>query len=361
MQLNPLLALGTEHLSFSSATKVRTMNVTALLTTVISGLYTLNYIFIFENFFVAGLNSLFTLAYAATLAFNAFGANRGSKIWFFCVLMVHLVVCTNVYMTNASGFHLYFYLVPTGSFLLFELHEKKEKILLSLAAILLYFYCENTFNTSPIIDVSEQMNHVLYQSVMMVNMLEVILVMMIFVNQIEANETQLKQQATTDSLTGISNRHCFFASGNTLVAKANSKNRPLVVVIFDLDNFKHINDLYGHAAGDLCLTEIVKVISLHRRPEDSFARIGGEEFALILPETRGQEATNIAEAMRDAIEKHPIPIIGKQNITCTASFGIASKMTNSDTLKELLVHADKALYRAKEMGRNRVQSFQESA
>jgi len=75
----------------------------------------------------------------------------------------------------------------------------------------------------------------------------------------------------------------------------------------------------------------------------------------------GQEATNIAEAMRDAIEQHPIPIIGKQDITCTASFGIASKMTNSDTLKELLVHADKALYRAKEMGRNRVQNFQESA
>ncbi|MFD2165966.1 GGDEF domain-containing protein [Thalassotalea euphylliae] len=361
MQLNQLFSLGTEHLPFSSANKVRTMNIIGLITTVISGLYTLNYVFVFQHYLVAGLNFLFTLAYAATLVFNAYGANRGSKIWFFSVLMLHLVVCTNLYVTNASGFHLYYYLVPTGAFLLFELKEKKEKISLSLIAVALYFYCENTLNTSPLIDLSAEMNHLIYQSVMLVNMLEVILVLIIFVNEIEANETQLRRQATTDSLTGIANRHSFFAEGNTLLSRATVENRPLTVLIFDLDYFKRINDLYGHAAGDLCLTEVASVINRHRRPQDFFARIGGEEFALIMPETTAPEALNLAEAMRISIEQHPIPIIGKHDFNCTASFGIASKMTNSDSLKELLVHADKALYLAKELGRNRVQSYQKSA
>jgi diguanylate cyclase (GGDEF)-like protein len=88
-----------------------------------------------------------------------------------------------------------------------------------------------------------------------------------------------------------------------------------------------------------------------------FARIGGEEFAIILPETTAKEANIIAERMRKKIEQHRIPVVGEQSFTCTASFGISDKTDHSTTLKTLLLQADKALYLAKEQGRNRVRVF----
>ncbi|NMP31269.1 GGDEF domain-containing protein [Thalassotalea sp. M1531] len=359
--LEKLISLGTAFKPFSVANKVRMMNLIALITCVISGLYTLSYVFVLDNQIVASINALFTLAYALTLVFNHYQAFKGSKIWFFCVLMVHLLVCTNLYVTNESGFHLYYFLVPTGAFLLFELQEKKEKVLLSLTAVILYFYCENTINTTPLIELSDELNHLIYQSVILVNMLEVILVLTIFANEIEANELKLTRQATTDSLTGIANRHSFFEQGKALFSSAQSHQRPFTIVLLDFDYFKRINDQYGHFVGDLCLTEITKVVTSQCRKQDLFARIGGEEFAIILPDTTQQEANNIAEQLRLSIECHNIPIVGEQYFTCTASFGIASKSPHCKTMKDVLIHADKALYLAKELGRNRVQLYQESA
>lgn len=271
--------------------------------------------------------------------------------------MVHLLVCTNIYVTNASGFHLYYFLVPTGVYLLFDLKEKKEKISLSIIAVILYLYCENTLNAFPLINLSDSVNHIIYQSVILVNMIEVIVVLTIFANEIESNEAKLTRQATTDALTGIANRHCFFEQGNLLFDASIQLQRPFSLVLLDFDYFKSINDKYGHYVGDLCLVEISKVIEAECRKQDLFARIGGEEFAIALPETTLQEANNIAEKMRIAIENHIIPVVGTANFNCTASFGITAKQSRHDSLKYLLIQADKALYLAKEQGRNRVQQF----
>lgn len=361
MTLEKILSIGTDNQSFSVANKARMVNLIGFITTIISGLYTLSYVFVFDNFIVATINALFTIAYMATLVFNYFKAFRGSKLWFFSILMLHILVCTNIYVTNASGFHLYFFLVPTGAFLLFELREKMEKVALSLIAVILFFYCENTLNTQPLIELSDGMNHLIYQSVILVNMLEVILVLTLFANEIETNELKLTRQATTDSLTGIANRHSFFEQGNRIFQQALDDARPVSVMIIDLDYFKRINDQYGHFAGDLCLTEVTKLISRACREQDFFARIGGEEFALILPDTTLTEANNIAEEMRFIVQDHIIPAVGKQNFSCTASFGIASREQKTEKLKDVLIHADKALYLAKELGRNRVQTYKEAS
>lgn len=357
MSLSRLFSIGTFNQSFSVSNKIRITNIIAVITTVVSGLYTLAYFFVLDNTLVAMINLAFTLAYAFTLLFNNFQANRGSKIWFFSVLMVHLLVCTNIYVTNESGFHLYYFLVPTGVYLLFDLKEKVEKLILSAIAVLLYFYCENTPNPAPLIELSDAINHVIYQSVIFVNMVEVILVMTLFSNEIESNEAKLIRQAKTDSLTGIANRHCFFEQGNLMFDSSIHLERPFSLIILDFDYFKAINDKYGHFVGDLCLTEISKVINEQCRKNDLFARIGGEEFAIALPDTTIQEANQVAEKMRIAIENHKIPVVGESNFTCTASFGITTKRSHHDGLKYLLVQADKALYLAKEQGRNRVQQF----
>lgn len=357
MSFKKIINTGTENQPFSVANKARITNIISIFTTIVSGLYTLTYLLVLDNITVAAINGFFTIAYLSTLLFSRFHAFRGSKIWFFSILMLHLLVCTNVYVTNASGFHLYYFLVPTGAFLLFELNEKFEKVILSFFAVILFFYCENTLNASPLIELSDSLNHLIYQSVIFVNMIEVIFVLTIFANQIEMNEIKLTRQATTDSLTSVANRHHFFEKGTLLFEESNRNQRPFTVVLLDFDYFKHINDKYGHFAGDLCLIEISKVIEGFCRKQDLFARIGGEEFAIAMPDTTAQEANNIAEQMRLEVESHIIPIVGQKHFSCTASFGIASKTNHNEQLKNLLIYADKALYSAKEHGRNRVQMY----
>ncbi|WP_220754197.1 GGDEF domain-containing protein [Shewanella sp. KT0246] len=361
MNLKNIINLGTSRQSFSSANRTRTMNIIGLITVVISLLYSINYIFFLENHTVGFINLIFTVAYLFTIAFSATHHPKLAKIWFFSVLMVHLLICTNVYVTNASGFHLYFFLVPTGVFLLFELRERVEQVSLSLIALVLFFYCENTFNTEPLIVLTEQMNHMLYQSVVFVTMLEVIFVLYIFAKQIDKNEQQLILQATTDSLTRLANRHYFFEEGKVLFENAVDNKLPFTLMLLDLDFFKKINDQYGHLVGDKCLIEVTSTIKALCREHDLCARIGGEEFVVAMPNTSLADAQKVAERMRKHIEDCKISLSEAHQLTCTASFGLADKTQCATELKDLLIRADKALYVAKENGRNCVKPYCEQA
>ncbi|MCW8832137.1 MAG: GGDEF domain-containing protein [Colwellia sp.] len=355
--IKQLTYLGTEHQPFNIANKVKMTNIVALFSMLVAMLYTLNYIFILDEPLVAFINALFVLAYSATLLFNKYNAHKASKVYFFSILMLHLVVCTNVYVTNKTGFHLYFFLVPTGAFLLFELKDKFEKVALSLVAIALFFYCENTMNLSPLIELTDEMNHLIYQSVFFINMLEVIFVLTLFANEIEVNEQKLTKQATTDSLTGTYNRHYFFEQANFNLAMANKHKRPFSIILLDFDDFKKINDSRGHHIGDLSLIEAAKQITSHCRAQDCFARIGGDEFVIALYDATLQEAKSIAERMITSIVQHTIRTADTSPFQCKVSIGVSSKSNEDEQLKELMICADKALYRAKEQGGNRVVLF----
>jgi len=357
MILPSLLNLGSSNLPFVQANKIRITNIVSLFSAFIAAIYTLNYIFILAQPLVALINSMFTIAYLIPVFLNARNLPKQAKTCFFLVLMLHLVICTNLLVTNASGFHLYYFLVPTGAFLLYDLQDKKEKITLSILAIILFLYCENTLNSSPLIILSIEMNNLIYQSVVLINMIEVIIVLIIFVNQIEKNEQQLRLQATTDSLTGIANRRHFFNHSSLLYAQAAKENRPLSLIILNFDNFKQINNKYGYFTGDLCLIEICKLVARHIRTQDFFARLEGKEFVLILTETTSIEANNIAEKLRAIIAEQKIPVIGETHFQCTVSMGIATKTEKIQGLRAMLNHADKALNLAKEQGKNRIVTY----
>lgn len=207
------------------------------------------------------------------------------------------------------------------------------------------------------INLSAQMNHLLYQSVIFVNMVEVIIVLTIFIKQIEKNELQLSEQANIDALTGISNRRYFFEQSESQIKLANSNNRPISLIMIDFDFFKTINDTHGHISGDLCLKEICTIIKKMNRTSDFFARFGGEEFVLLLPETTLIEAVKLAERIRSAIAEHTIVLNLKNSINCTASFGVSSNEEFNEELKQLIINADAALLKAKGQGRNRVLFF----
>lgn len=358
MILNKLILLGTENLPFLSANKVRMMNIVSLFTVAIVSLYTLKFIVLDSPTIVILINFGFIFSYSLPLLLNKFQAIKEAKITFFCVLMLHLHISTNLYLTNASGFHLYYFLVPTGAFLLFELSESFEKLILSFIAVIMFFYCENTLNTSPLILVSDEVNHIIYQSVIFINMVEVIVVLTIFTIQIDGNEKKLIKQASTDALTDIANRHLFFEKGERLLKKSIIQDRSLSLLTIDIDHFKSINDKYGHACGDVCLVKVSQLILDNCRSTDFVARIGGEEFSVILEETTLHEANNIAEKIRVSIGKKLIEIDDSSSIPCTVSIGISTKITSSDTLKSIIIRSDKALYSAKESGRNRVAVFE---
>lgn len=166
-------------------------------------------------------------------------------------------------------------------------------------------------------------------------------------------EQEMKLLATTDPLTGASNRHQFFSLGGVEVQRAKRYDLPLTVIMLDIDYFKSINDTYGHAAGDQVLKTLSGAVSSLLREPDIFGRLGGEEFAVILPQTGADEGAEVAERLRAALASLAVEV-GDQTVSFTVSMGVTRISAADQTVEELLNRADEALYKAKRMGRNRV-------
>ncbi|MCD4825598.1 MAG: diguanylate cyclase [Phycisphaerae bacterium] len=170
-----------------------------------------------------------------------------------------------------------------------------------------------------------------------------------------AQET-LQKQATHDALTGLLNRGAVFDELKREASRAERLGKPIAVAMVDLDHFKTVNDTYGHAAGDAVLVEAAKRIHAESRAYDVVGRYGGEEFLIMLPETGSDDAAIQANRLREHLCGEPI-VCGNNALIVTASIGIAATdRLGQVSMDELLNAADEALYRAKENGRNRVES-----
>lgn len=162
---------------------------------------------------------------------------------------------------------------------------------------------------------------------------------------------QVQESANTDDLTGLSNRRFFFLTAQKELERAERYGRPLSAIMFDIDNFKEINDTYGHVTGDKVLIALADRCRTALRTTDILSRYGGDEYILILPEINTPEAHQVAERLRNDIASTPFETDG-HTLTITISLGIATLGTNSSSLDELIRHCDEALYRAKAGGRN---------
>jgi diguanylate cyclase (GGDEF)-like protein len=172
---------------------------------------------------------------------------------------------------------------------------------------------------------------------------------------------ELRRDAETDELTGVANRRCFVAAIEIECARCIRHGGVFSVLIVDLDHYKAINDRYGHVAGDTVLSAAADRISLCLRRIDLLSRYGGDEFAILLPETGMEGATEAAERIRRAVAKTTVKKAGK-SIFLTASIGIAAHdPARSADWMQLLDEADKALYQAKAAGRNRVACWNKDA
>lgn len=165
------------------------------------------------------------------------------------------------------------------------------------------------------------------------------------------NEQKLVLLATTDSLTKIANRHELFRTGELEFDRAKRFNNPFSVLLFDIDFFKKVNDTYGHLSGDKTLIKFAQIIKSNIRKIDTIGRLGGEEFVVIMPETRLNAAKIVAEKLRQQIMSIEIPF-KETHFSITTSIGISAWNKQDTRFDSMINRADKNLYTAKEAGRN---------
>ncbi|HPH94978.1 MAG TPA: diguanylate cyclase [Anaerolineaceae bacterium] len=164
---------------------------------------------------------------------------------------------------------------------------------------------------------------------------------------------KIKQMASTDALTGLNNRRQLMVLAEINFNQARRYKHPLSLIIMDIDHFKAVNDTYGHSGGDLVLSAVARSCSSVMRDSDVQGRYGGEEFLFLLPETDLSHAIQAAERIRNNIESLEVPVEGRL-IKITVSLGVAELDDDCADLDALIIRCDKALYKAKNSGRNRV-------
>jgi diguanylate cyclase (GGDEF)-like protein len=170
--------------------------------------------------------------------------------------------------------------------------------------------------------------------------------------QLAAMTGRLRELARNDPLTGLFNRRAFLDQGDNEWVRHRRHRHPLACAAVDVDGFKHINDNFGHAAGDALLQHIGTLLRATLRASDLPARIGGDEFVALMPDTSVDGAVITSERLLGRLAQHPLQVLD-QSLSATVSIGVASA-EGCSSLEELLARADAALYRAKKEGKSRV-------
>ncbi|MBN9023215.1 MAG: GGDEF domain-containing protein, partial [Rhizobiales bacterium] len=170
----------------------------------------------------------------------------------------------------------------------------------------------------------------------------------------ERSEVGYKSASLTDPLTGLLNRRAFFDAGDRLLERCRRSSLPCSVIAIDFDRFKAINDTYGHAIGDRVLQAFAALAPKYLRSRDLVGRLGGEEFAVVLPQTHLREAADVGDRLRTAFRAAAATVENNET-RATLSGGVAVALSDDRTLADVLDRADAALYRAKLNGRDRIE------
>lgn len=172
-------------------------------------------------------------------------------------------------------------------------------------------------------------------------------------SELQGAKERAETLARTDFLTGMNNRRSFYDLCETSFRVARRHGQNLAVILLDIDQFKSINDAHGHAVGDEVLKSLSRIVAETCRDSDVAGRIGGEEFAILLPHTDAENALELAERLREQMEESVVHL-DQGDVRFTASFGVAQMDTACDSVEALVATADRAMYKAKRRGRNTV-------
>jgi diguanylate cyclase (GGDEF)-like protein/hemerythrin-like metal-binding protein len=171
--------------------------------------------------------------------------------------------------------------------------------------------------------------------------------------ELTAANQKLRELASTDGLTGMLNRRTFMEEARNIFQLARRYHRPLSLLMVDVDHFKRVNDTYGHQVGDTVLVRLSQTMMHCLRGTDKIGRIGGEEFAVVLPETGPEQAAEMTERLLSTVRSMSIALEAASPLRVTVSIGVATLTPMTEDVDALIKHADAALYRAKDEGRDR--------
>jgi len=172
------------------------------------------------------------------------------------------------------------------------------------------------------------------------------------VTELQAARDHLARLVSTDALTNLYSRRWWFELAATEFSRGRRYDRAFSVMVIDLDYFKQVNDTFGHDAGDKLLRAFADMLQVECRQSDILGRLGGEEFAILVPETPAGAAENIAERIRDACHDVKVTTPNGEEVTCSCSIGLSQVQTDDDDIDDVLRRADAALYNAKRSGRD---------
>jgi len=176
--------------------------------------------------------------------------------------------------------------------------------------------------------------------------------------RLEKSQAALEELSIRDGLTGLYNHRTFYVLLADEFAREQRFKRPVSLLLLDIDHFKHVNDTYGHLAGDAVLKGLSELLGRQARAMDRVCRYGGEEITIILPETGLEVAADVAERLRAAVETQPFDVNADAPLRITISVGVASWPAQADSAQTLAAAADAAMYAAKQNGRNRVVRYE---
>ena len=256
--------------------------------------------------------------------------------------------------SNAAGFHYQYFATMAILFLVSDVYQRKQRIMtigLALSILAAFFICEK-YAAVPMLDI---VRHADLSALKVISLTVTLMAMLIifytYSIQLSKKEKAMQFLADHDALTGIYNRRYFNRIGEQYFIDHQMNKMPFSVVLLDIDDFKHINDGFGHFIGDSVLVKMAETISQSLRSGDLFARYGGEEFVILLPGTSSTEAHKIAESIRLSIESLSLPV-NNRLVSFTISIGVCALAEHHMSFDHLLVETDKRLYKSKNNGKN---------
>jgi diguanylate cyclase (GGDEF)-like protein len=265
-------------------------------------------------------------------------------------LMGHAIIAS-IYVGTYSGFHYYIILLSAVPFLTFS-DSKTVKILKVTLIISVFVFLEiGLENYTPIFVIEESYLTDLRFFNVSAFVSCTIIISLIYAQLTFEIRQQLEYASTTDQLTGLYNRRLFIHLAEIELSTIQRRSSYLSLILLDVDNFKKINDQYGHKCGDEALTHVADILRQTVRPNDILSRWGGEEFIVLLPNTDIESAALVAERLRLGIATQTFECEGK-NYNLTVTLGLTANNDRGETLDDLIEQADHALYLGKAYGKN---------
>ncbi|CUB03226.1 diguanylate cyclase (GGDEF) domain [Marinomonas fungiae] len=330
------------------------VNITYLLAIVVSFISGL--IFVWQGWFSESLvHWIGMCASLVGFTLSIKGHSRSARMLLPFAYALYVSFCTFLFYGSQSHFQWLLIVLAAYSVAGYRVSSGKEQVLLCCFALLVF-----AFNQlfAPISTQYSSKDFQLFVTLatFIVAMMFVVLIAGVVVNKLRKLNEHLRYQAEVDELTRVSNRRKVLAEAVNVFADAVMSNQRCCFAILDLDHFKQINDRYGHDVGDRVLQRCAQVMQNSIRRGDWLGRYGGEEFVLIMPNTRLREAYDIMESLRIQISDLNIFVEGQdQPIVVTTSIGVAEIKDDTLRYEQILARADAALYLAKDNGRNRVE------